>query len=52
MDADYFKVKQPEWIATDGPIRDIKACSITQLGGELLNNRTWSISVYILVCIW
>lgn len=24
MDRDYFKVKQPEWIATDTPICDIK----------------------------
>lgn len=28
MDTDYFKVKQPEWIATDTPIHDIKTCSI------------------------
>lgn len=29
MDRDYFKVKQPEWIATDAPIHDIKTCSIS-----------------------
>lgn len=28
MDVDYFKVKQPEWIATDTPICDIKTFSI------------------------
>lgn len=29
MDTDYFKVKQPEWIATDTPIHDIKTFSIS-----------------------
>ncbi len=30
MDTDYFKVKQPEWIATDMPICDIKTFSISR----------------------
>lgn len=30
MDADYFKVKQPEWIAINRPISDIKTFSISR----------------------
>lgn len=51
MDRDYFKVKQPEWIATDAPIHDIKTCSIsgaiTAFGCEqLYSKRMCSITVY------
>lgn len=48
MDTDYFKVKQPEWIATDMPICDIKTFSISlqHMDVSSYNIKIKSINVY------